>query len=259
MINSQYLHKIFKASNLPGLILLPDAPHFTIVEASEGYLKLVNKKESELIGRGIFEIFTDNPQPKVAGDIFNVEQSLQAVVSTCEVHKMKSRRNKECYWNIENIPVLNEKEEIEYIIHIVADVSEISLIEKPLIKGKQLPLSDNGFRSLIQGSSDLISIFDLEANYVYTSASSFSVLGWHPEEFIGKNVAEFIHPDDREIVFSNFLKLGLEKKIIISPFRFQHKNGDWRWLETKVTDLTDDPSVNGIVTNSRDVTERILA
>jgi len=169
---------------------------------------------------------------------------------------MKSRRNIECCWNIENIPVLTDKGEIEYIIHIVENITE-NVQEKPLLKVKQL--SDNGFRSLIQGSSDLISIFDLEANYVYTSPSSFSVLGWHPEEFIGKSVAEFIHPDDREIVFSNFLKLGLEKKIIISPFRFQHKNGDWRWLETKVTDLTDDPSVNGIVTNSRDITERIHA
>ncbi|MGC1240032.1 MAG: PAS domain S-box protein [Chryseosolibacter sp.] len=121
----------------------------------------------------------------------------------------------------------------------------------------QLRQSEQRFRSLVQDGSDLIAILDPEGNYQYVSPTSATVLDIEPEEFIGKNAFSFIHPEDCERVMANFGKLATEKRIYLDPFRFLHKNGTWRWVETTVTNLTNDPAVMGIVANSRDVTNRI--
>lgn len=143
----------------------------------------------------------------------------------------------------------DEDEKIMYCI--ARDATEKKLTEE------QLKISEQRFKALVQDGSDLIGILDLEANFTYVSPTSVSVLGMHPEEFIGKNTFDFIHPADKEEVLSNFLKLESEKRVYISPFRFKHKNGSWRWVETVVTNMMEEPAVAGIVANSRDVTERI--
>lgn len=120
----------------------------------------------------------------------------------------------------------------------------------------QLQLSEQRFKSLIQDGSDLIGILDITGNYSYVSPTSVSVLGIEPSEFIGKNAFDFIHPDDKEEVISQFSRLVTDKRISIPPFRFKNKDGEWRWIETVVTNLLDDPAIMGIVANSRDVTEK---
>jgi PAS domain S-box-containing protein len=136
-------------------------------------------------------------------------------------------------------------------IHCIArDATEKKLAEK------QLELSDMRFKSLVQDGSDLIGILDMDANYTYVSPTSLPILGYDPEELIGKCATEFIHPDDADTALSQFDRLAIEKQIKIPPFRFRHKNGTWRWIETVVTDLMDNPAVKGIVANSRDITER---
>lgn len=118
--------------------------------------------------------------------------------------------------------------------------------------------SEKRFKGLVQNGSDLIAIVDFEANYHYVSPTSTSVLGIAPKEFIGKNAFDFIHPDDREAAYASLLRLENEKQLAIKPFRFKHGDGSWRWLETVVTNLKDDPTVDGLVANSKDITERIL-
>lgn len=88
------------------------------------------------------------------------------------------------------------------------------------------------------------------------SPTSKAVLGVKPEYFIGKNAFDFVYEEDRERVINQFAALATEKRIEVSPFRFK-SNKILRWIETVATDMTDEPSVNGIVTNSRDVTHRI--
>ncbi|MEP6584886.1 MAG: PAS domain S-box protein [Ginsengibacter sp.] len=120
-------------------------------------------------------------------------------------------------------------------------------------------LSELRFKSLVQSGSDLIAILDDEANYIYVSPTSKRILGYDPEFFTGKNAFSFIHPDDLQSTVQLFEKLKEEGSLDIPPYRFQNANGQWRWLETNIINLIDDEAVNGIVANSRDITERKLA
>ena len=122
---------------------------------------------------------------------------------------------------------------------------------------EHLKLSESRFKSLVQEGGDLIAIVDQEGIYKYVSPTSTNILGIKPEEFIGKNAFDFFHPDDKEWAISEFGKLENEKHVQLPAFRFINNKGEWRWLESQISNLMDEPSVQGIVANSRDVTERI--
>ena len=146
-----------------------------------------------------------------------------------------------------------------------------NMMENPAVKGfvansrditekieldKKNQLSEQRFKALVQEGSDLIGIIDQEGKYIYVSPTSISVLGINPEEFIGKSPFEFIHPDDVEKTLQSLQKIATENKVLVDPFRFQNDKKEWRWIETVLTNMLENPSVNGIVANSRDITER---
>jgi len=121
---------------------------------------------------------------------------------------------------------------------------------------EQLRLNERRFRHLVQNGADMIAILDELGNYRYVSPTSISVLGTPAENFIGKNAFDFIHPDDVSGVLCQFQRLQHEKHLVIPEFRFSDHRGNWRWLETVISNMTDDPAVGGIVANSRDITDR---
>jgi PAS domain S-box-containing protein len=115
--------------------------------------------------------------------------------------------------------------------------------------------SEKRFKGLVQNSFDLISILDSEINYQYISSTSTAVIGISPEDFVGKSLFDFVHPDEKQSVSESLKRIKIEEQVVLDPFRFKHGDGSWRWLETIITNLTDDPSVGGIVANSKDITE----
>jgi PAS domain S-box-containing protein len=116
--------------------------------------------------------------------------------------------------------------------------------------------SEQRFKALVQEGSDLIRIIDVKGNYVYVSPSSNLILGIEPEKFIGRNALEFVHPDDLERNKSILASMATEHRVNLPPFRFQNYNKEWRWLESVLTNMLDNPAVNGIVINSRDITTK---
>jgi PAS domain S-box-containing protein len=123
---------------------------------------------------------------------------------------------------------------------------------------EELQLNERRFKALVQDGSDLIAILDDEANYKYVSPTSKAVLGIAAEDFIGKNALDFIHADDKDRIFKHISTLAPKESVQVDPFRFVDGEGNWKWLETTITNLTDDSAVGGFVANSRDITERQL-
>ena len=144
----------------------------------------------------------------------------------------------------------NEKDKTAYCI--ARDITE----KKKVFE--QLEQSERRFKTLVQEGSDLIAILDEEANYKYVSPTSTKILQIRPEEFIGTNAFDYIHPEDQASVYERFKEISKKSQVNIDPFRFKNKNEEWRWIETIATNQMNEPSLNGIVANSRDITERIL-
>lgn len=123
---------------------------------------------------------------------------------------------------------------------------------------EDLQLSERRFRALVQDGSDMIAILDKRAVYRYVSPTSLRILGIPAEDVIGKSALEFIHNEDKERVFGTLVGLKHKERVHISAYRFADAAGNWRWIESTLTNLSDDPAVNGYVANSRDVTEQYL-
>lgn len=111
-------------------------------------------------------------------------------------------------------------------------------------------------QSLIEHAFDVIAIVDANGTVMYTSPSTYAVLGYRPEDIIGRNGDELVHPEDRpEEVKIRENSVRHESRSVPVQLRLRHRNGEWRIVEMVAQNLLKDPDVGGIVLNFRDVTE----
>jgi len=138
---------LFQAA--PGLYLIL-TPDFNIVAASDAYLRATMTKRQEILGRGIFEVFPDNPDDPLATGARNLRTSLERVLQdktpdTMAVQKYDIRMPEsegagfeQRYWSPVNSPVLGSNKEISYIIHRVEDVTEFVRLKQEGIEKQKL-------------------------------------------------------------------------------------------------------------------------
>jgi PAS domain S-box-containing protein len=121
---------------------------------------------------------------------------------------------------------------------------------------KQKLIFSSIIESLTETGSDLIGVIDLNGNYTYVSPSCEHILGYSPDQFIGRNAFEFIHPDDIPKSLTALSNISGQNKVHLEPFRFLNAKGEWRWIETVATNQLDNSAIKGIVVNSRDITQK---
>ncbi|HUE77509.1 MAG TPA: EAL domain-containing protein [Longimicrobiales bacterium] len=122
---------------------------------------------------------------------------------------------------------------------------------------RRLAASERHFRSLIENALDTITVIEADGTIRYESPSVHRVLGFRPEDLLGRNVFDYVHPSDRVAVLREFERLISEPGRMQSlELRFLHKDGTWRFMEVIGRNLLADPAVNGVVVNARDISER---
>jgi diguanylate cyclase (GGDEF)-like protein/PAS domain S-box-containing protein len=113
------------------------------------------------------------------------------------------------------------------------------------------------FRSLVQHSSDVIIVTTQDATVGFVSPSATRVFGYDPVALAGQSVSSLLHPDDRDRAAAFFrdaaLTFGVSGPV---EWRFRQPNGSWLHAEILATNLLLDSTVQGIVLNTRDVSER---
>lgn len=233
---------LFEAA--PGLFLVlePNAPCFTILGASDAYLQATLTKRNEITGRGLFEVFPDNPDDPSATGTNNLRKSLERVLKkkvadTMAIQKYDIPRPvsegggfEERYWSPLNTPVLNDNKEVMYIIHKVKDVTESKKVDEQLKKSVEL------FYNLFEHNpaSILISRLD-DARIINVNAAFLSSFGFSSkEEVLGKTARELnivAHPEQREE-----LAQLLKGKKIVKDFEITAytKQGNIFWISTSI-------------------------
>jgi len=116
------------------LVLRPDAPRFTMVAATDARLAVTHTTREETLGRGLFEIFPDNPDDAGATGTSNLRASLERVVATRAPDTMAVQKYdirgpdgtfQSKYWSPKNLPVLSPSGNLLYILHRVEDVTDL--------------------------------------------------------------------------------------------------------------------------------------
>jgi PAS domain S-box-containing protein len=120
-----------------------------------------------------------------------------------------------------------------------------------------LALREQWFGQLLAHSSDLIAVVDDQARVIYANPAAERILGFVPEEQLGRNTLELIHPDDLDAIAALFFEATRQPGTAPpAVLRFQTASGGWRVLEATATNCLSDPAIRGIVVNARDVTEQ---
>ncbi len=116
--------------------------------------------------------------------------------------------------------------------------------------------SEEYFRALIEHASDLITVTNPDGSIRYESPAIHRLFGYEPGELVGKTALEYIHPEDADKATQALAHAMSSASVQHMEMRFRHKDGSYRVLEGMAHNLLDNPTVAGIVTNSRDITHR---
>ena len=117
--------------------------------------------------------------------------------------------------------------------------------------------SERRFRSLVQHASDAISVVNRDEVVVYVSPAVERLLGYPPAAYLGMSGYEFLHPDDAPVHQQlERVRTAALGTVARGELRARHRDGRWRWLQVTITNLLDDPDVQGLVSNFRDITDR---
>lgn len=146
----------------------------------------------------------------------------------------------------------DEAGEIDFVSTMARDITHLKEVES------KLAASESWFRSLVSHALDIVSVSEADGRLVFISPAIKEVLGYDADALIRGDIpVPEVHPDDLEAVRGAGVEVqstrsGTTRRV----YRVRHRDGQWRWIESRFTNMLDDPSVRGIVVNSQDITAR---
>ena len=134
---------------------------------------------------------------------------------------------------------------------------DLSECEQEKEKLRSLENNEQRFRALIENGLDDITLLDAQGTQLWESPVVVRNLGYAPNAYVGHNIFELMHPEDRTWTSELFAQLVHEPGSRQSGiFRLRHASGSWRWVEAIVSNMLEEPTVKAVVVNYRDITER---
>jgi PAS domain S-box-containing protein len=173
----------------------------------------------------------------------------RSVVSIDLLHHLAGEDNGTIYWEVSLIQPGDRKEQqFQWNGIVLQDNQQNSLSAEEFIETKKAAKQDRYselfFRALIADSLDGILLVDETGTISFSSESVVNILGYEPEDLVGKNSFDFVHPDDLELCVSAFrdelMQVPKQKFIDI---RLQQKSGEWLWCMVRGHNLLSNPVV----------------
>lgn len=257
---------------VPGLylVLLPDAPDFTIAAVSNAYLQATMTEREAILGRGLFDVFPDNPDDPDATGVNNLNASLHSVLIEQEPHTMAVQKYdirrpesegggfEERYWSPVNSPVLGADGEVACIIHRVEDVTERIRLEQQSLEERKRRLdfqaraeqsteearllreSESLYRTLGEAVPNFIWACkpDGEATYVNQRWTEYTGLTLEQTGDIPQNVLH--HPEDYPALVEIWRVAADRKEPYEAEFRYRRHDGVYRWFMARGIPIKDE-------------------
>jgi PAS domain S-box-containing protein len=226
-------------------IYLLDTETGRILETNPAFQRMLGYAAGQLEGMEIYELLA-HPRDDVDA---NLQRSLGD--GRRLVGERKYRRKDETVVDVEvGVSTISYGGRV-VVCAVVRDITERKQAEEALRR------SEERFRSLVRYASDIILVLDADGTITYESPAVERALGFTPEERMGTNAFDYLHPEDVEPVRERLARIAEEPGARVSAeYRARNKEGGWRDFEAIGANLLDDPVIGGIVVNSRDVTER---
>lgn len=220
-------------------------PEGKLLSANPACETLLGYRSEELLGLTIPEIYV-RPAER---ELFLARLRRDGLVSNFVVelrHKNGASR-----WVLENANWITEPGEPDCLEAIMVDVTDLHRAEQSLRE------SEERFRALAENSSDAFALLSPTGQILYAGPSTQRVTGYPIEDFAGRNSYDFVHPDDHaESQARQAWVLAEPGRRQNNTFRMRFADGAWHWVECHTVNLLHVPSVQALVVNYRDITER---
>ena len=248
MFNSTHFKEVFYQSRIPQLIGCID---FTNMQFNPAFCDFLGFTMDELAVLSIEEV---SHKDDIDNDVHLFQEILSGKRNEYEIEKRYIHKSGEIKTGILNVSRIKAQGTVEdYLLAQVIDITEKKHMETVLRE------SEHRYRLLAEHSSDVIMLHRVDLSYLYISPSVKTVLGYDPEELLGKGPEEIIHPDDMDAMLLHHRQIGPENTSLLVTFRCKKKDGSYIWLESTIKALIDPltSEVNEIVTVSRNIQHRI--
>lgn len=235
-------------------------------------LLLNNTKESFLLLNSKFEVIAYNKAAQENAPFF-LSKDLQSGISVldlvdpsekehCRIFLEQAMREEESERNTEFTDDSGKLHIYHHIYRLLQSGNEKNLfitstnITERWKAETALKENEERFKTIIEYSFDAIVILDEAGLMQYASPSIHHLLGFEPEELIGKNCFDFIYSEDAPEVRRKLESIMRNEEEDFADYRSVTKNGSLKWLEAKGKNMFDNKHVNGILVSLRDISER---
>ncbi len=244
------------------LLLAPDPPRFTILGASETYLRATMTRREDVVGRPLFEVFPDNPTDPGATGVRNLQASLEEVIRTGEPHRMALQKYdirapdgdfEERFWDPLNSPVFDDRGKLVHLVHRVEDVTE------QIRSGKRLRILE----SVVTTANDAVVVTEPEPRngegrrIIYVNEAFTRMTGYGPDEVIGRT-ARMLRGADTDPETTRRIGAALDRRESVRAELLNYrKDGSPFWVEVSISPVLDESGrVVQWTSVQRDTTER---
>jgi PAS domain S-box-containing protein len=155
---------------------------------------------------------------------------------------------------IKAFPIIDQKGEVTAVVEMGRDITE------RLEPTKELEESDAKYRDLIELSTDIVYVTDKEGTQLFMNSAGYRILGYTPEEVIGRPWTNLFHPDDVDMSSRKFVQMiGQNIDNYTFENRYVSKSGKVMSSLHNVRVIRNEEDVVGIQGIARDITERKVA
>lgn len=260
---------IFEAAPGLYLVLLPDAPEFTIAAVSDAYLQATMTEREAILGRGLFDVFPDNPDDPGATGVSNLRASLHCVLQQRASHTMTMQKYairrpesagggfEERYWSPVNSPVLGAGGEVAYIMHRVEEVTGLVRLEQQnqeerrhiqdlqakaeerSQEAQMLRESEVLYRTLGEAVPDFIWACKADGFPIFVNQRWIEYTGVTLEQAIQMPGPSFYHPEDYPRVVEMWKRNAVTQGPYEIEFRYRRHDGAYRWFMDRAVPIKD--------------------
>lgn len=173
------------------------------------------------------------------------------------------RKDGTIMWTETTFSIIRERnKQTVRILGVMRDISERKDAERQKDAAVEaLRKSEKYYKEITENSSDILVIVDKNGYIKYCSRSIERFTGYKPEDLIGKNAFDYLHPEEVKRASDDLSKAIVSKDSLLIPhsYRIIHKNGSEIYLDGLGRNLLNNPDIAGVVMNVRDVTDKIKA
>ena len=228
------------------------------VETSTGRFLETNQRFRELCGYTDSELnemnFKDVSDPSEIDKVGGLmQQLLNGELREYSIEKQLIQKGGSVLWvKLSVSPLWKENSTGNTHIAIVQDITD------KIEAQEELTQKEKRYRALVENGGEVVTIFNRNGKATYSSPAIQKIAGYSEEEINSIELSSLIHPKDFQVL-ENQIKEAIKfpsKPISGFTIRAKNKRGEWRWAESTITNLLEDPSVNGFVGNFRDVSDK---